>query len=185
MEPLDAILFPPPATVRRTAGSLALGFAVRLEGDALPRAARETLERALAVCGIRLGEGSARVRAVLDPSVPGGPEASRLRVDAAGVLLAAPAPAGLFRAAHVLARLLRASAATRELPCLEIDDRPVFAERGVMLDVSRDRVPTMETLLELVELFASLGLNRLELYTEHTFAYRGHATPSSGASIAA
>jgi hypothetical protein len=43
-----------------------------------------------------------------------------------------------------------------------------------MLDVSRDRVPTMEHLLGLVDVLASLKMNHLQLYTEHTFAYAGH-----------
>src|SRR5690606_22763173 len=55
-----------------------------------------------------------------------------------------------------------------------IEDRPSFALRGAMLDVSRDRVPTMATLRELIELFASWKLNQIQLYTEHTFAYAGH-----------
>ena len=46
--------------------------------------------------------------------------------------------------------------------------------RGVMLDVSRDRVPTMDHLLATVDLLASLKFNHLQLYTEHTFAYAGH-----------
>src|SRR5262249_35508562 len=50
----------------------------------------------------------------------------------------------------------------------------VLAERGYMLDVSRDRVPTLETVWELVELCESLRVNQLQLYTEHTFAYREH-----------
>src|SRR5688572_16030873 len=60
------------------------------------------------------------------------------------------------------------------LPALRIEDAPDFPVRGTMLDVSRDRVPTRETLARLVELMARLRLNHLELYTEHTFAYRGH-----------
>lgn len=45
-----------------------------------------------------------------------------------------------------------------------------------MLDVSRDRVPTRETLARLVDLLDLLRINHLELYTEHTFAYRDHET---------
>lgn len=60
------------------------------------------------------------------------------------------------------------------LPALEIEDWPSFAHRGVMLDVSRDRVPTMAHLLGTVDVLASLKINHLQLYTEHTFAYRGH-----------
>lgn len=62
----------------------------------------------------------------------------------------------------------------RALPAMEIDDEPSFAVRGVMLDVSRTRVPTMESLREAVDLFASLKINHLQLYTEHAFAYAGH-----------
>lgn len=54
--------------------------------------------------------------------------------------------------------------------------------RGFMLDVSRGRVPTMRALFELVELLAKLGYNQLQLYVEHTFAFRGHETVWRGAS---
>lgn len=60
------------------------------------------------------------------------------------------------------------------VPALRIDDGPAFAVRGLMLDVSRDRVPTMEHLFELVDTMAALKMNHLQLYTEHTFAYAGH-----------
>lgn len=53
---------------------------------------------------------------------------------------------------------------------------PAFAHRAYMLDVSRDRVPTDETLEWLVGVLAATGFNELQLYVEHTFAYRGHET---------
>lgn len=62
------------------------------------------------------------------------------------------------------------------MPLLVIEDEPSFPMRGVMLDVSRDRVPTMKTLYELIGLLASWKINHLQLYTEHTFAYHGHET---------
>ncbi len=61
-----------------------------------------------------------------------------------------------------------------QLPELEIEDAPVFAVRGVMLDISRDRVPTMAQLFATVDMLAGLKFNHLQLYTEHTFAYAGH-----------
>jgi len=51
---------------------------------------------------------------------------------------------------------------------------PTFAHRAYMLDVSRDRVPTNETLQWLVGILAAAGFNELQLYIEHTFDYRGH-----------
>ena len=41
-----------------------------------------------------------------------------------------------------------------------------------MLDISRGRVPRLETLLELVGHLADFKINEFQLYTEHTFAYR-------------
>ncbi len=58
------------------------------------------------------------------------------------------------------------------LPCLRIRDWPDFPRRGVMLDISRGRVPKLETLLDLAEHLADFKINELQLYTEHTFAYR-------------
>ena len=75
------------------------------------------------------------------------------------------------------------------IACMEIEDWPDFAVRGVLLDISRDKVPTMATLFELVESLARLRVNQLQLYTEHTFAYRGHervwrgASPMTGAEV--
>ncbi len=68
-------------------------------------------------------------------------------------------------------------------------DWPDFSARGVMLDVSRNKVPKMETLLDLVDRLASWKVNQVQLYTEHTFAYRNHrevwehASPITGEEI--
>lgn len=66
---------------------------------------------------------------------------------------------------------------------------PVFAHRGVMLDISRDKVPSTDMLVELVDQLAAWRINHLQLYTEHTFAYAGHemvweyASPVTGTEI--
>jgi len=60
------------------------------------------------------------------------------------------------------------------LPTVVIDDYPAFEQRGVMLDISRDRVPLMPDLLHTVDDLAALKINCLQLYTEHTFAYKTH-----------
>ena len=77
---------------------------------------------------------------------------------------------GLHAATATLRQLLRQYG--RRLPCLSIRDWPDFPRRGVMLDISRGRVPRLETLLELVEQLADFKINELQLYIEHTFAYR-------------
>src|SRR6185295_9432611 len=59
-------------------------------------------------------------------------------------------------------------------PFVDIQDEPDIPVRGVMLDVSRDKVPKVFTLLKLVDWLSWLKINQLQLYTEHTFAYRRH-----------
>ncbi len=79
---------------------------------------------------------------------------------------------GLRAASATLRQLLQQYG--RRLPCLKIRDWPDFPRRGVMLDISRGRVPKLETLLDLAEHLADFKINELQLYTEHTFAYRNY-----------
>ena len=95
----------------------------------------------------------------------------------------------MFYAICTLVQILQQS--HRGLPCLTISDWPDFPARGVMLDISRDKVPTMETLFDLVDMLASWKVNQLQLYTENAFAYRRHpvvwanASPMTGQEVMA
>jgi hexosaminidase len=100
------------------------------------------------------------------------PQGYRMSVTPGGIDVRAADEAGAFYAKQTLAQLHRQFG--NELPCLEIADWPDFPVRGVMLDISRDKVPQMATLYMLVDLFAELKINQLQLYTEHTFAYAKH-----------
>ncbi len=100
------------------------------------------------------------------------PESYRLETNDSGIDVIAGDAAGAFYGVMTLAQLLQTHGGT--LPALVIEDWPDFAARGVMLDISRDRVPTMETLYRLVDLLASWKINQFQLYIEHTFAYRNH-----------
>lgn len=82
--------------------------------------------------------------------------------------------AGLFYAAQTLRQLAALAQEKGAVPLCRIADHPDFPNRGLMLDVARDKVPTMETLYDLVDQMASWKYNQLQLYTEHTFAYQGH-----------
>lgn len=59
-----------------------------------------------------------------------------------------------------------------KLPQLSIKDSPAFALRGFYHDVTRSKVPTLETLKELVQRMSYYKLNHLQLYIEHTFAFQ-------------
>lgn len=60
------------------------------------------------------------------------------------------------------------------IPELLVSDYPAISSRGLMLDISRNKVPTMQTLYQLVDWLSSLKINEFQLYTEHTFAYKEH-----------
>jgi hypothetical protein len=99
--------------------------------------------------------------------------------------LSAVSDLGLGYALSTLTQLIELSSSgpgALELPCLSIEDWPDFPVRGVMLDISRDKVPTLATLKMLVDRLAHWKVNQLQLYMEHTFAYAGHEVVWSHAS---
>jgi len=87
-------------------------------------------------------------------------EQDRIRIDA-------QSPAGAFYAIQTLRQLFSQG----DVPCLYIQDEPDFAYRGFYHDVTRGRVPRVETILELVEQMAYYKLNSLQLYVEHTYEF--------------
>jgi hypothetical protein len=129
-----------------------------------------TLKRELQRAGSETGAPPATIRVVRSKSAPTHAEGYKLTIDRNGVRIEFREAPGLHAAVATLRQLLRQYG--RRLPCLKIRDWPDFPRRGVMLDISRGRVPKLETLLELVEHLADFKINEFQLYTEHTFAYR-------------
>jgi hexosaminidase len=115
---------------------------------------------------------SSAVKAVRSQAAPAHGEGYALMIDRHGVRIEYREAGGL-RAAQATLRQLRREYG-RRLPCLAIRDWPDFPRRGVMLDISRGRVPNLETLLQLVEHLADFKVNEFQLYTEHAFAYRNY-----------
>lgn len=105
-------------------------------------------------------------------------QAYRLTIAPEATVLYAESPTGLFYAVQTLRQLVRLH--KRQLPALAIYDWPTLAYRGVLLDISRGKVPTIETLKELVEVLSSYKLNVLQLYTEHTFRFVRHPKIGAG-----
>ena len=106
----------------------------------------------------------------LDPALP--PQGYRLRIGRARVSLQAADEAGAFYGHRTMDQLQRACGG--ELPAGEVTDWPDRLVRGVMLDISRAKVPTVQTLRDLADRLASWKINQLQLYMEHTFPYAGH-----------
>jgi len=136
------------------------------------------------------GAGTPAALLEVNPSLVPQREGYRLEVAPQQIRLIAHDRAGAWHAAATLRQLLR-QAGKGALPCLQIADWPDFPQRGIMLDISRDKVPTLESLFGLADLMVELKLNQLQLYTEHTFAYRDHrevwehASPMTAADVLA
>eukprot|EP00026_Physarum_polycephalum_P004597 Phypoly_transcript_04619.p1 GENE.Phypoly_transcript_04619~~Phypoly_transcript_04619.p1 ORF type:complete len:668 (+),score=98.58 Phypoly_transcript_04619:66-2006(+) len=111
------------------------------------------------------------------------PESYCLEIELGEVSIVAADERGVFYGLQTLIQLFHiASQCTKEadgkglfvVPSLTIQDFPSFQYRGVMLDISRDKVYTLETAKQIVDLLAHFKYNQLQLYMEHTFAYVGH-----------
>ena len=186
----EPILLPVPRELELTGGQYPLASGRRLILDAPHRTdllfAAQRLQSALQSRGVQWSLAGAEagpaqeIGALLwvDPQRVPNPQGYELTITPNTLSLLAHDPAGIFYGVCTMIQLLeeaphRARSAPA-LPCLRIIDYPDFPVRGVMLDISRDKVPTMPTLFMLVDLFASMKINQLQLYTEHTFSYRNH-----------
>ncbi|MBL8990787.1 MAG: family 20 glycosylhydrolase [Phycisphaerae bacterium] len=185
MAPDDVLLIPPPRRVHRLGGAtvaVPLG-PVSVTGDAAlvgacvpamtfrPAAAAEPgwlrVESDHAAEGRSLSTQEQGYCLRISPPLAGsaGPAGSTVNIRSAS-------RAGLRHGLMTLRQLIRQFGG--RLPCVEIDDAPSFRARGAMLDVSRDRIPTMAEFDRIIDTLAELKFNHLQLYTEHTFAYAGH-----------
>jgi hexosaminidase len=178
-------LLPYPRSLRRLPGFYVLPRRAVLHLDPglprdrvlLPIAAR--LKSAAAEVGVELEvvTGPAEhprlaIRALQSTEAPTQAEGYALIINADGVTIHYRHEGGLRAAVATLRQLLREHG--QRLPRLVIRDYPDFPRRGVMLDVSRGRVPKLQTLRELAEHLADFKLNEFQLYMEHTFAYRNY-----------
>lgn len=72
--------------------------------------------------------------------------------------------AGAFYAMSTLVQVVESCGST--IPCMSIEDAPTFATRGYMLDIGRNKIPTLAECMELADFLASLKINHMELYIE-------------------
>jgi hexosaminidase len=178
-------LLPYPRSIQRQAGfyqmpdRAALHLEASLPHDTVLVPIATRLQSAAAEIGVALelvtgptDHPRLAVRALRGNDAPAHAEGYALRIGPAGITIAYRGEGGLRAAVATLRQLLREYG--RKLPRLVIRDYPDFTWRGVMLDVSRGRVPNLQTLLDLVDHLADFKINEFQLYFEHTFAYRNY-----------
>mmetsp|Transcript_1588 Transcript_1588/g.5178 ORF Transcript_1588/g.5178 Transcript_1588/m.5178 type:complete len:992 (-) Transcript_1588:112-3087(-) len=125
----------------------------------------------------------------INRAVAPSPQMYRMSVEARGVTIVAGDSLGLHYGITTFIQLVRLCGASPKqvaqgdgdmpsygpgMPPLKICDQPALLTRAFMLDVSRNKVPKLSTLRELVDTLVLFKFNQLQLYFEHTFAYSGH-----------
>ena len=103
--------------------------------------------------------------------VSGPKEAYTLIIGGNCIEICAATSIGIFYGVQTFRQIIRQNGTL--LPNLKIEDEPYFNNRGFYHDVTRGKVPTLEMLMELVDRAAFYKINQLQLYIEHTFAFKG------------
>ncbi len=102
-----------------------------------------------------------------------GEEAYSLSIGQDGISIYAGGRAGAFYSLMTLHQIYAQRG--KKLPYLTIHDAPHFKIRGFMLDISRDKIPTLETMKERVDDLCALKINHLQLYFEGApFEYKDY-----------
>ncbi|WP_123040986.1 beta-N-acetylhexosaminidase [Cohnella candidum] len=182
----DSAIFlaPAPKRLDRVPGwyALSAGDAIRYEDGEWPTVQRAAerlvrlLEKELLLAlplsckGFQSGTEteSAGIRFVPDRSIRA--QGYMLCVNGNGVTIRYGDGEGAYHAVSTLKQLLNRSSGG--FPGVLIEDEPDFPVRGVMLDISRNKIPTMETLYRLIDLLSDFKINHLQLYIEgFSYAY--------------
>lgn len=124
------------------------------------------------------GPAAGAISLMIDSSLDSlGDEGYRLAITPQRVIASAPRPAGLFYAVQTLRQLLPAGVEDRTLPqrqdvrVITIVDRPRYAWRGAMLDVSRHFLGPADV-KRYIDLMALYKLNRLHLHLSDDQGWR-------------
>ncbi|MBN1686009.1 MAG: family 20 glycosylhydrolase [Spirochaetales bacterium] len=179
----------PPHKYEKTGGTWAVADVVyvcspRHEDDAAARVVLSALSQMGSLgrlpgrlVGNAVVSESQRVNLIRDKQITD-PEGFRITVRSEGVDIFASTPAGTYYGAQTLAEYIEYHG--RRLPCCNIEDAPDLRRRGFSLDCSRGKVPTVETLKQLIRRLARWKINELQLYVENVFTFARHPAIGQG-----
>ncbi len=91
----------------------------------------------------------------------------KLQIDENGIKITSGSESGAFYAIQTLKQII----ANGQVPYLEIYDKPDFEYRGFYHDITRGKIPTVETMKQLIDRMAYYKLNSLQLYGEHVYEF--------------
>ena len=157
-------------------------LAVAAQGQLCLLPAQQVQEEVQRVCGWRLAfvafVPAERCTIRLIITGRGKSEGYRLEITSEGITLEGNDEAGLYYGVQTLRQLIRQCG--KDLPCIQLVDEPEFTVRGFYHDLSRGKIPRLETLFGLVERLAHYKINQLQLYVEHVFAFERHPEICAG-----
>ena len=111
-------------------------------------------------------EEKAQVKYLLDDKLE--EQAYRLEVNDKGILMYASSAVGHFYATQTLKQIY-----DTKINNQIITDAPDLKVRGFMYDISRNKVPLVKTVKQIIDVMSKLKMNHLELYVEgFSFGYK-------------
>ena len=95
-------------------------------------------------------------------------ESYELKIRENQILINADGIRGAFYAVQTLRQIFENDV----IPYCTISDKPDFKYRGIYLDITRGKVPKLETIKKIIDKIAYMKINSLQLYVEHTYEFK-------------
>ncbi|MBL7005794.1 MAG: family 20 glycosylhydrolase, partial [Spirochaetia bacterium] len=99
-----------------------------------------------------------------------GKEQYVLLVEKNGIIIKASHTSGLYYGIVTLCQLV--TFYSTQIECVIIEDAPYYKDRAYLLDITRGRIPKLATIKQLIDRVSYYKINQLQLYIEHTFAFK-------------
>ncbi|XP_043476620.1 uncharacterized protein LOC122507780 [Leptopilina heterotoma] len=118
-----------------------------------------------------------RIECIVNKKLFNVQEGYQLHISQNAIKISAGSLAGLHYAVCTFVQILRLSRNPNapevcELESVMIKDEPRFKHRGILLDISpRGRIPTLEYLLHMIDLWSAFKISHLHLYSRLTPSY--------------
>ncbi|XP_074652559.1 uncharacterized protein LOC141906956 [Tubulanus polymorphus] len=125
-----------------------------------------SLELSLHHASVKLDEP--HIMCHINPRLVNKPEGYSLSVNNDVIKIVSHDLAGLYYAICTFSQMLVMCTKDDGIPSLKILDHPALPVRGVLLDLSKGRLPTVETLKSTIQLLATLKINQVHFYTRFT-----------------
>ena len=103
-----------------------------------------------------------------------GNEAYTLDINDNKIIISASSNSGFYYGMKTLKQILNAKFLEKyTLACVHIEDEPDMKVRAYMCDISRNKVPKVETVKYIIDIMSELKMNHFELYVEgFSFEYK-------------